>query len=124
VVLESGLQHFPDTVAAYRGLPDAPRALLREVPVAWDETRLIDGEPGKLAVLARRHGDVWYVAGINGEARDKEVTLPSTLGGPARRSEPLLIADGDTDATFAVSHHPGPTVHLRPRGGFVLRLGP
>ncbi len=56
VVFETGWLHFADRVSAYRDLPDGPKRFLREVPVVWDDTRLIDGEPGKLAVIARRHG--------------------------------------------------------------------
>lgn len=38
---------------------------LREVPTSWDETRFIDGYPGKYIVMARRSGDRWYVVGLN-----------------------------------------------------------
>ena len=38
---------------------------LKQVPTTWDETRFIDGYPGKYAVLARRSGDKWYVGGLN-----------------------------------------------------------
>ena len=38
---------------------------LKQVPTTWDETRFIDGYPGKYAVLARRSGDKWYVVGLN-----------------------------------------------------------
>lgn len=38
---------------------------LKQVPTTWDETRFIDGYPGKYAVLARRSGDKWYIVGLN-----------------------------------------------------------
>ena len=38
---------------------------LKRIPTTWDETRYVDGYPGKYVVLARRHGDQWYVAGLN-----------------------------------------------------------
>ena len=38
---------------------------MKQVPVTWDETRFIEGYPGKYIVLARRHGDTWYVAAVN-----------------------------------------------------------
>ena len=31
----------------------------------WDETRFVDGYPGKYVVLARRQGDTWYLAAVN-----------------------------------------------------------
>ena len=39
---------------------------MKQVPTTWDETRFIDGYPGKYAVVARRHGKQWYVAAVNG----------------------------------------------------------
>ena len=53
---------------------------LRDVPTVWDETRCLAGYPGRDAVLARRKGDLWYVAGINGEQYGKtfDLTLPAS----------------------------------------------
>lgn len=48
---------------------------LKSVPTTWDETLYIDGYPTKHAVLARRHGNNWYVAGLNGENTPKVLTL-------------------------------------------------
>lgn len=50
---------------------------LRQLPTTWDETRFIDGYPTKYVVLARRHGNQWYVAGLNGT--DKAMTLNLNL---------------------------------------------
>ncbi|MDH5826960.1 glycoside hydrolase family 97 C-terminal domain-containing protein [Sphingobacterium faecium] len=48
---------------------------MKAVPTTWDETVLIDGYPGKYVVLARRHADRWYIAGINAEKEEKELTI-------------------------------------------------
>ena len=61
-------------------LYDAPveaMDFMRAVPTTWDETRYIDGYPGKYVILARRHSDRWYVAAINntGAPLDVEVDL-------------------------------------------------
>lgn len=55
---------------------------LKEVPTTWDETRFVEGYPGKLAILARRHGDNWYVGGINAESTTKriQINLPMFAG--------------------------------------------
>lgn len=61
-------------------LTDAPKVcmdFLREVPTTWDEVRFIDGYPGKYVVLARRHGDRWYIAGLN--ATDARMSLKLDL---------------------------------------------
>ncbi len=36
------------------------------VPTVWDDTRVIEGEPGKYGTMARRHGTEWYIGSING----------------------------------------------------------
>ena len=74
VIFESGIQHFADDADAYRALPERARRYLAEVPTVWDEIRLIDAVPGEYVVLARRRGERWYVAAINGTA--ETVTLP------------------------------------------------
>ena len=49
---------------------------LRSVPTEWDETRLIDGYPGRYVVMARRCGNRWIVAGLNATDRPLTLTLP------------------------------------------------
>jgi alpha-glucosidase len=128
VVFESGLQHLADSVESYQGLPEEARDFLKTVPAAWEETRLLEGEPGKLAVLARRVGRVWYIAGINGEATDKRVTIPMDFVGNGTY-DMLLLADGRTDSTFLITRRQrngldAQAVELRPYGGFSMRLQP
>lgn len=44
------------------------RSFIESVPVTWDETIVLPkSEIGKLAALARRKGDVWYLTVLNGE---------------------------------------------------------
>lgn len=102
--------------------------MLRGVPAVWDETRVLPGSAiGELAVLARRTGSVWYVAGVNG-ADPRDYTLPTEfLDGPYWRAE--LIADADHPLAFrseATSLTRGATVALKlaAGGGFVMRLTP
>lgn len=44
------------------------RSFIESVPVTWDETVVLpESVIGKLAALARRKGDVWYLTVLNGE---------------------------------------------------------
>lgn len=54
-------------------LPQFELDFLKEIPSTWDETRFIDGYPGRYVVIARRHADKWYIAGLN--ATDKPITV-------------------------------------------------
>ena len=58
-------------------LPDFEIDFLKNVPSAWEETRLIDGYPGKYVIMARKSGGKWFVAGLN--ATDKEISISADL---------------------------------------------
>ena len=66
---------FPPMGGTEEGLPQFELDFLKAVPTTWDETRLLDGYPGRYVVLARRHGGNWYVAGLNAESEAKTLTL-------------------------------------------------
>ena len=48
---------------------------LKGLPTVWDETRGLDGEVGKYAVEARRHGKDWYLAAI-ADRNGRELSVP------------------------------------------------
>jgi len=126
VVFESGLQHFADRPEGFYALPDAEREFLMTVPVTWDDTRLIDGYPGKRVVIARRKGSAWYIGGINGESDPQVLKLRfDFLSGGAYELE--LIEDGGSDKEFGtrkitVTKSSTLDVNCLPRGGFVATL--
>jgi alpha-glucosidase len=129
VVFETAIQHFADSDKAYRALPDAPRTFLRKVPSAWDETRVLGGEPGRSVVVARRDGRVWYVGGLSGQdsAQTARVRL-SFLDDPGPWWL-TTIRDGASDREFDGSTRKATSrdeveVAMRARGGFVLRITP
>ena len=67
VLFQSSVQHF---ALAPNNLEDAPAwaiQFMKDVPTTWDETKFIDGYPGKYVILARRSGDKWYVAGVTAD---------------------------------------------------------
>ncbi len=128
VVFESGLLHFADRVSAYRELAPAPQQWLKEIPVAWDETRLLGGFPGQWLAVARRHGSDWYLGGINGQDQPQQVTLDwQFLAAGTYRLH--VIEDGERDRSFADRELSVDRAHplelkLPPRGGFVGKLSP
>lgn len=75
VVYESGFQNFAGSLDEYRKRPELER-FLADVPTAWDETRLVSGDPGKETTIARRDGDRWFLGSVTaGDARTEEVPL-------------------------------------------------
>ena len=69
IIFQNPVQNFALTP---NNLKDAPKEcidFMKAVPTTWDETRFIEGYPGKYVVLARRHGDKWYIAGVTADKR-------------------------------------------------------
>ena len=117
VVFESGLLHFADSAETYRSVPAAVADVLRRVPVVWDETRFLVAEPGRCVVVARRRGEDWWVAGINGleEPRALELDLTALGTAPWR-----VLGDGAGRDEIAVRESAGTLgLSLASRGGFL-----
>lgn len=74
VIYFSPLQVLCDSPRNYRGQPGLE--FLRNLPTVWDETVVLQGEVAKSIVLARRSGQRWYLAAMNGdEAMQLQVSL-------------------------------------------------
>ena len=122
VLFQNPIQNFAITP---NNLTDAPRLaldFLKEVPTTWDETVFLDGYPGKYCVLARRHGDRWYIAGINAQKEPLKLKL----------NLPML-REGDRVAFYSDTKSREPqleqktiqkpdetSVTIQPEGGIVL----
>lgn len=83
VLFQSSVQHF---AMAPNNLTDAPSwaiDFMKQVPTTWDEIRFIDGYPGRYAIIARRCGNQWIVAGINADEQPlkKTISLPMIAAG-------------------------------------------
>jgi alpha-glucosidase len=129
VVFESGIQHFADRPEGYFDLPDAARSFLKKVPCAWDDTKLLDGYPGKEVIIARKKGDSWFIGGINAEQREKQKTVSLSFLPKETKYKLTLIADGKHDKSFdtryaLVDSSDSITVKMLRRGGFAASLIP
>ena len=129
VVFESGIQHMADRPSGYYDLPDAAKEFLKGVPNAWDNTKLIDGYPGKDLVIARNKGNAWYIGGISAERFPKEKTLSLNYLPANVKYTLTLIADGEHDKKLVtqymvVDKSSIVKVRLLGRGGFVASLKP
>jgi len=122
VLFESGLQHLADRPESYLAQPQEVQQFLSELPSVWDETRFVDGYPGKSVIMARRSGTTWYVAGING--LDEVANLKTQLDFLPKASKKVVtfFDSGNTDSPWSIRQ--GTTVptsvQCQPRGGFVM----
>jgi len=103
-------------------LPQFELDFLKAVPTTWDETRFLDGYPGRYVVLARRHGAEWYVAGLNAEQQTKALTL--TMPEFAGRSVSYYVDDakkGPQLRQLKFDKRGKAKVTIQPNGGIILK---
>ena len=131
VVLESGFTMVSDYPEAYRGEKELD--FISRVPNAWDETRVLEGEPGKFIAIARRKGNEWYVGCLTGssEARVLQVPLDFLPSGKLYQAE--IYADAPDAGQFpkktvkqerAVRGSDLLKVEMAPGGGQAIRIWP
>lgn len=123
VLFESGLQHLADRPESFLAQPQEVIKFLGQLPAAWDETRLVAGYPGEYAVVARRSGDTWYVAGINGTDESKSIDLNMKFIRTKNHRILAFTDSGDNAQPWSITTMdslPTKVEHLLPRGGFLL----
>ena len=103
-------------------LPQGEIDFLKALPTTWDETRYIDGYPGKYVVLARRHGDHWYIAGLNAEQEAKKLTLTLPMLAGKTVSYYTDNAQGYAELKqLKVDKRGQAKVVMQPNGGMILQ---
>ena len=121
VVFWSGIQHYAETPEGMAAVPNYVKDALREIPSYWQDSRFIYGYPGKLAVIARKSQDAWFIAGINGENFEKELKLD--LSFIPKNTEGILITDGSDNRSFVKKQFkPGQPLKIKSYGGFLIRF--
>ena len=125
VLYESGIQHIADRPESLMAQPKPVRDFFGTLPTAWDETLLLSGYPAHHAVIARRKGSDWYVAGINGTA--SSITLPidlSRLGLTGDEKLQLFADRADDKKEWDITNPASVPTELRlhSRGGFLMKI--
>ncbi len=124
LVFTSGLVHYADKPEFFESLPPEVLRIFRDAPARWDETRCLEGEPGRVVVFARRTGESWFIAGINGTGAPLPVGLD--LSPFKKFPRRLAVVEGrEPGMQVSVSALPAAgrwSRELPARGGFILRL--
>ncbi|GGY64712.1 alpha-glucosidase [Cellvibrio zantedeschiae] len=119
VLFISGIQHFAEIPEGMATAPDYVKAFLQDLPRSWEEVKFLDGVPGKHVVIARKSGDTWYVAGLNGDGADENLTLDLSFIGNKKGT---LITDGATEREFSqseIASDKATVLNIKSHGGFV-----
>ncbi|MFC2136586.1 glycoside hydrolase family 97 catalytic domain-containing protein [Bacteroidota bacterium] len=121
VLYQNPVQMFALTPNNLTDSPEFELEFMRNIPTTWDETFFIDGYPGKYAVIARRNGQQWYVAGVNAEktAKTVKLKLPIFAG-----QSITMYNDNKNKETYIkkikVSDKGEVSITIQNNGGFVL----
>ena len=122
VLFTSGIQHIAETPAGMTAQKDFVKEYMSTLPEAWDDVKFIDGFPGKFVVLARQKGNRWYIAGINGEASERTITLHVPFIKPTSNGIIITDALGGKDFIKSNVDLSAPIkITMSPYGGFVIR---
>ncbi len=120
VLFLSGVQHYAETPEGMASVPEYIRNLMSEIPVSWDETRFLDAYPGRYVILARRSGEKWYVAGINGTSDQISVEFEVPF---INIKNATIYTEGSGQRSFgknSIDLNNSVNLSLRPFGGFVI----
>lgn len=125
VTIESGIQHFAHSVFTYQGNSALP--FLNDVPVVWDDMKVLDGYPMQFNVTARRSGDDWYIGASTLDARTVDIKLSDLISGD-EKYKAYIFADNKDGSKVEVTVLEDLTEDsvisrdLLPNGGFAMKL--
>jgi alpha-glucosidase len=123
---------FDEPLLTYGGHPRSLLAhpaleMIKSIPAVWDETIVLPmSEIGELAVFARRRGDDWFLAVLNGP-NGREISVPLAFL-PAGPWSAMLVRDAADDPTQVdidrgeFDRDDELQIRLAPGGGFIGRF--
>lgn len=103
--------------------------LLKKLPVTWDETIVLKCSViGEIAAFARRKGDTWYIAAINGSAKNKEISFNADFLKKKKKYKAITINDAHDGGFLRTRSTIGATevkkTVIGPNAGLVMEISP
>lgn len=128
VIYDEPLKMLCDAPSAYEAEPDIP-SFISQIPTTWDDTKVLDGVFGEFIIKARKTGNTWFIAGLNGEqSRTIQLDL-SWLQNDAYVGE--ILRDGANAHRIGIdyvieqiniSKNSSPEITIPAGGGFIMRI--
>ena len=122
-VFESSIVHIaecPENIRHFQG-----KDIMKRLPTVWDESHMLEGQPGKYITIARRNGEDWWIAGINAAARVCKINFDFLDEGKTYYAYIYRDATCRTDMKFQkteVSKGTAMTVKEISEGGFLMQV--
>ncbi|MDR6845240.1 glycoside hydrolase family 97 catalytic domain-containing protein [Flavobacterium granuli] len=120
VLFLSGIQHIAETPVGMVKMPKYVVDYLKDIPTNWDDSKFIDGYPGKYIVMARKKDNVWHIVGINGENKAKEIEID--LSFVTNDSGYIILENEKGFQQLPISKRTKLKVIMKPNGGFVVKM--
>ena len=129
VIYQTPLQMVSDSPQAYAGQPEFQ--FIKDVPVSWDATRVVNGRPGEFATVVRQSGDEWYLGSMTNWT-PRTIEVPLGFLGKGRYTAQIYEDGADAAANpkhvairrQSVRSSETLTLHLAPGGGCAIRFVP
>ncbi len=109
-------------------LDNPAKPMIQSIPPTWDETIVLpQSRIGELVVYARRKGETWFVAAMNGVHESKNLKLNLSFLGNGAYTLSSMKDDEDKQAgavfdEAGVSAQSSITLRLNPEGGYIGRF--
>lgn len=120
VLFLSGIQHIAETPDGMAKQPQYVIDYLKDIPTNWDESKFIEGYPGKYIVMARKKDNVWFIVGTNGENTSKEIEID--LSFVTQNSGSIIFENEKGFQQQPISKAKKLKVTMKPYGGFVAKI--
>jgi hypothetical protein len=132
VVIYSPVQMAADLIENYLGNPALQ--FIKDVPVDWQKTKVLNGEIGDFVTIARkdRNSENWFIGGITDENEremvldfnflDSDVNYTATIYEDAENAHWDLNPTAINIRTVTVNKSSQLTIKLAPGGGFAISL--
>lgn len=131
VIYNAPLQMMSDRPCDYEKYPDILK-FIATTPTTWDDSKAIEGKLGEYAVIARRKGDVWYIAGMaDWNGKKVSIDLSKILDAGDYEAEIIrdsinsnIVASDYKRETKTVSSSDILDLEMKNGGGFAVKLTP
>lgn len=120
VLFLSGIQHIAEIPEGMAKMPSYVVDYLKDIPTNWEDSKFIEGYPGKYIVMARKKNNIWHIVGINAENVAKTITIDLSF---VTQTNGFLITDGENGfEKLPVTKAKPLSVTIQPNGGFVVKI--
>jgi alpha-glucosidase len=124
IIFHSPLTHFGLTPTDIAKQPEAVKDYFRQLPTQWDDIKLLYGTPGHDVVIARLSNGKWWIAGINGENKEKTINVDLSTFGMSRKAV-IITTQSDTQNVdvkpLGKNHNKTLQINLKGNDGFVIK---